>query len=299
MMEEKYPLADWLNYEISDEATAKIVGTPAFETLQKIKKYSATLQTTAFDEPEMLATILASKNKNKTNVIPLYNHWVFKVAAIILLSIGSLFMFQNFTQTKYVADIGQKTNFTLPDASEVALNAGSEIEYQKYNWDRNVDLNGEAYFKVAKGKRFEVATSLGKVAVLGTEFDVKSRENRLDVTCYEGRVQVNYKKYQVLLSQGQSVTFENNKQIDQTVTISKPEWLRNKIVFDKENLMQIIAELERNYDVKIKANLFQTGALFTGKVPSDNLEVALNSIAATYQLKIIKTDSKSIIFEKK
>jgi transmembrane sensor len=298
-MEEKYPLAQWLNDDMTESEKIELTSSPEFATLAKIKKYSAQLKTSDFDEVKMLDTILASKKKQETKVVPMYNNWIFKVAAILVVGIGITMFYQNISVEKQIAANGTKASFTLPDNSEVVLNSGSEIKYKKSNWDRTIQLDGEAYFKVAKGKRFEVNTNLGKVAVLGTQFDVKARNNRFDVTCFEGRVQVNYNKEQLLLTAGQSVCFENGKQINNTVVASKPDWLDNKIAFDKENLEQVVAEIERNYDVKIELNLFDTSELFNGKIPSDSLDVALDIIATTYQLKIKKVSSKSIIFEKK
>jgi transmembrane sensor len=298
-MEEKYPLAQWLNDDLTESEMVALSSSSEFATLAKIKKYSAQLKTSDFDDQKMLDTILTYNKKQETKVVPMYTKWIFKIAAVLAIGIGISMFYQNISVEKQIAANGIKTSFTLPDNSEVVLNSGSEIEYKKSYWDRTLQLDGEAYFKVAKGKRFEVTTSLGKVAVLGTQFDVKARENRFDVTCFEGRVQVNYDKEQVLLTAGQSVSFEKGKQSKNTILASKPDWLDNKIAFDKENLEQIVAEIERNYDVKIKLNLFDTSELFTGKIPSDSFDVALDIIATTYQLKINKVSSKSIIFEKK
>ena len=126
------------------------------------------------------------------------------------------FCLKNFVPQTQTANFGEKTTFSLPDNSEVVLNSGSEINYKKWNWDNNrrLELKGEAYFRVSKGRRFEVQTSLGKVSVLGTQFNVKARKNRFDVVCYEGRVKVNYANTQIILTHGQSVTFENGKQIN-------------------------------------------------------------------------------------
>jgi transmembrane sensor len=296
-MEDNYILAKWLNDEITEKEKATLLAESDFEIYEKIKKYTSQLEISDFDEQKMLSTILTSKKKQENKVVPLFSNWMYKIAAVLVLTFGITFLYQNFDEQKQIASNGNKTSFALPDNSEVVLNSGSEIEYRKNNWNRNVKLEGEAYFHVAKGKRFEVATSLGKIAVLGTQFNVKARQNRLDVICFEGRVQVNYNDKQLLLTQGQSVTFENGNQINTIVSSSKPDWLENKIAFDKESLEHIVAEIERSYNIKIKQNSKNSNQLFTGKIPSDNLEVALQIIASTYQLKITKLNSKSIIFE--
>ena len=181
------------------------------------------------------------------------------------------------------------------------MNSGSEIEYKKWNWDnhRNLELDGEAYFRVAKGKKFEVKTNLGKVTVLGTQFNVKARKNRFDITCFEGRVKVNYKDKEIILTPGKSVAFENGKQLNLLVDTQKPEWLENKIAFNKENLSNILDEIQRQYNVTIEVQANYSNELFTGKMPLDNLDVALQIIATTYHLEPNKISPNKIIFEGK
>jgi ferric-dicitrate binding protein FerR (iron transport regulator) len=226
---------------------------------------------------------------------------MFRVAAILVIALGITLAMQNFTTQNQFASNGTRTSFLLPDNSEVVLNAGSEIEYKKWNWkkNRNLELQGEAYFKVAKGEKFEVKTSLGKVAVLGTQFNVKARKNRFDITCFEGRVKVNYKDKELILTHGQSVSFENGKQVNAKATSAKPEWLENKIDFSKEKLLNITDEIQRQYNVNIRIKSGLSNELFTGKIPTNNLDIALEIIATTYNLEIKKIDPKTIIFQKK
>lgn len=300
MMEKNYNLSKWLNNELTEAELAEFKADLDFEKYEKIKNFSAQLKVADLDEAKMLDNILSHK-KETAKVIPLYKNWMFRVAAVLVLALGITFAVQNFsTETQYASN-GKRTSFLLPDNSEVVLNAGSEIEYKKWNWknNRNLELQGEAYFKVAKGQKFEVKTSLGKVTVLGTQFDVKARKNRFDITCFEGRVKVNYKDKEIILTHGQSVTFENGNQINTTATESKPEWLENKMVFSKEKLPNIIDEIQRQYDVTISIKSGYSNELFTGKIPTDNLDIALQIIATTYNLESKKIDANTIIFEKK
>jgi transmembrane sensor len=299
-MEKNYNLSKWLNDELTEAELAEFKADPDFHKYEKIKNFSAQLKVADLDEAKMLENILSHK-KETAKVIPLYKNWMFRVAAVLVLALGITFAVQNFsTETQYASN-GKRTSFLLPDNSEVVLNAGSEIEYKKWNWknNRNLELHGEAYFKVAKGQKFEVKTSLGKVTVLGTQFDVKARKNRFDITCFEGRVKVNYKDKEIILTHGQSVTFENGNQINTTATEKKPEWLENKIAFSKEKLPNIIDEIQRQYDVTISLKSGYSNELFTGKIPTDNLNIALQIIATTYNLETKKIDTKTIIFEKK
>lgn len=299
-MEKNYILTKWLNDELTEAELTEFKADPDFEKYEKIKNYSAQLKVADFNEAKVLENIL-SHEKAATKVIPIYKNWIFRVAAILVLALGIAFSVQNFSRETQYASNGARTTFSLPDNSKVVLNSGSEIEYKKWNWDnhRNLELEGEAYFRVAKGKKFEVKTNLGKVTVLGTQFNVKARKNRFDITCFEGRVKVNYKDKEIILTPGKSVAFENGKQLNLLVDTQKPEWLENKIAFNKENLRNILDEIQRQYNTNIEVKADYSNELFTGKIPLDNLDVALQIIGTTYHLEPNKISSKKIIFEGK
>lgn len=299
-MEKNYILAKWLNSQLSEKELAEFKASPDFEKYKKIKKYTAHLEVGDFDEATILENVLQYK-KISPKVVSLYKKWFINVAAILVIGLGITFAIQNYTNINQFAENGEKKSFLLPDNSEVVLNSGSEIHYKKWNWSNNrqLKLDGEAYFKVSKGHKFEVKTNLGKVSVLGTQFNVKIRKNRFNVTCFEGRVKVNYKTVELVLTPGQSVTFENGKQTNTTIESSKPAWLDHKIAFEKEDLNQLIAEIERQYNISIVLNTKRTDALFSGKIPTDNLDTTLQIIATTYNLKYSKSTKDKIIFQEK
>ena len=250
-MEENYKLAKWLNDEMTDEELKEFQSESDYHLYQKIKLYSSELETTNFDEEKILSKVIASKNQ-APKVIPLKQNWFLRIAAVLVIGLGLYFSYNTFSATNEIAANGLKNTFTLPDNSEVVLNSGSEINYKKWNWDsnRNLNLKGEAYFKVAKGKKFEVKTDLGTVSVLGTQFDVKARKNRFDVTCFEGRVKVNYNKQEVILTKGQTVAFENNNKIlFENVSETKPSWTSSEINFNKESLSNVLDEIQRQYNI--------------------------------------------------
>jgi len=293
-------LAKWLNNDLSEDELAEFKASPDFEKYQKIKNYTEHLEVDDLDENSMLSNILSQK-KTDSKVVPLYKKWVFRAAAIFVLALGITFAMKFFVPETQTANFGEKTTFSLPDNSEVVLNSGSEINYKKWNWDNNrrLKLKGEAYFRVAKGRRFEVETNLGKVAVLGTQFNVKARKNRFDVVCYEGRVKVNYAHFQILLTHGQNVSFENGKQMKMSINSSKPEWMENQICFYKENIKSLLDEVERQYNITIELNTKDTTSLFTGKLPAKNLDIALQIISTTYHLEATKVSKNKIIFDEK
>jgi len=134
---------------------------------------------------------------------------VLTYAAVTLIFIGlpSLFIYRHFfvtpidsiegkVLTQITAPKGSKTEMVLADGSKVWLNAGSVLKYgTDFNKkDREVFLDGEAYFDVAKNKNkpFLVQTSKLTLRVLGTSFNVKSysEENTIETTLIRGAVKV-------------------------------------------------------------------------------------------------------------
>ncbi|MEN2401269.1 FecR domain-containing protein [Flavobacterium sp. MC2016-06] len=293
-------LAKWLNNDLSEDELAAFKASPDFEKYQKIKDYTDHLEVDDLDENKMLANILKQKNA-APKVVPLYKKMMFRAAAIFVLALGITFAMKNFVSQTQTAVFGEKTTFLLPDNSEVVLNSGSEIKYKKWNWDNNrrLELKGEAYFRVAKGRRFEVQTNLGKVSVLGTQFNVRARKNRFDVVCYEGRVKVNYANTQILLTHGQGVSFENGKQDKMIIKALRPEWMDNQICFYKQNIRTLLDEVERQYNITIQLNAKDTMSLFTGKLPAKDLDVALQIISTTYHLESKKATKNKVIFDEK
>ena len=159
-------------------------------------------------------------------------------------------------------------------------------------------MEGEAYFKVAKGKKFEVNTALGKVTVLGTQFNVKQRDNRFDVTCYEGRVKVNYNQTEIVITKGMSVSFEDGKMITlPESTAQNPEWLSHELAFYQEDLKAIVGEIERHFNVTLELKAANNNQLFTGIIPAKDINISLEILATTYHLKPIKVDSNKYILE--
>lgn len=298
-MEEKYTLAKWLNDEMTEAELAEFKATADYSIYEKIKKASGDLKTPPFNEEQLLSTILATKKEAKP-IIKLTSNWIYKIAAVIVITLGLTYFFTFNPTQKQWAENGKQTTFHLPDNSEVVLNSGSEIEFKEKKWNdnRSLQLNGEAYFKVAKGKTFEVNTNLGKVTVLGTQFNVKARENRFDIVCFEGKVRVNYQNQEVVIAKNQNVSFENGKQLQiSEPTGSKPSWTNNEIEFNHDNIVAIMKEIERKYNITLILKTTPSHQFFTGKLPANNLEAALQIIASTYHLQVTQQNEKVYILE--
>jgi transmembrane sensor len=135
-----------------------------------------------------------------------------RVAAILLIFLGpGLFYYWNYMRP---ADefIFAETHFiesTLPDGTMVSLNAGSTIQIREHfnvN-ERNVSLDGEAYFDVAhnKEKAFVIEAEGLNIRVLGTSFYVNTNgdENTTEVVLVSGEVKLEYNGKELLMKPGQ------------------------------------------------------------------------------------------------
>lgn len=298
-MNEDVTLAKWLNNEMNDKELQEFILTPEYATYNKIKEYSAQLTAPEADMDALYQNITRNKNRAKQVKVRRLNPWLPRVAAILVIMFSAAFFLYASHTTSQMAAAGQRDNFLLPDYSEVVLNAGSEANYKEFNWssNRRLELNGEAYFKAAKGKTFDVVTPHGTVTVVGTQFNVKARNGRLDVTCFEGKVKVTAGNEVVFLTPGKSVAYENGKNLnvadDKNLT---PGWINYEVSFSKESLQNIVSELERQYGTTITFSGSNVPAKrFTGTIPMNDMNTALDIIQGVYHLKSAKAGNNTII----
>ncbi|MCZ8145717.1 FecR family protein [Flavobacterium sp.] len=293
--EEKYQWAAWLDDQVSDAELEQLRQDPDYAVMEKIKSYTAALRTPEFEEDALLLRI-QNQQRQKGKVRRFFVKQTLQWAALLLVFLGiSLGYMMTRTESEMTGS-GESVSFQLPDASEVQLHAGSELSYKTWNWDSNrlVSLEGEAYFKVAKGKRFEVKTSQGTVSVLGTQFNVKVRGNRLEVTCFEGKVQVATPSEKIILTPGKTLAYDQQKRLFfHTTNALQPAWIAKELAFEKERPQEVLAELERHFDLTIKAGAFPKNELFTGKLPGDNSEAALQLLAHSYHFKVVKINDRT------
>ncbi|MDX2415229.1 MAG: FecR family protein [Bacteroidales bacterium] len=97
-------------------------------------------------------------------------------AAFIILLLGVPGIMRFYTKT-IQSDAGEHLAILLPDNSEVDLNALTTIKYNPLWWrfNREVKLEGEAFFNVDPGSDFEVISQAATTMVVGTSFNIVAR----------------------------------------------------------------------------------------------------------------------------
>jgi len=101
----------------------------------------------------------------------------------------------------------------LPDGSVVYLNNNSAIQYEKNFNDRNLELDGEAFFIVEENEvPFIITTDFGEIEVTGTELNVKTDNDKeeLEVDVAKGNVDVKVKNEKKSLKRGERIKFNRN-----------------------------------------------------------------------------------------
>lgn len=289
-----------------------------------------------FDEvySEILSRLDIENSSSGTFVIhhsPLRKILLVSAAAAILAGVfllGRIFPvsktnpgpLDQLTYTEVKSPYGSRSEIKLPDGTSVILNAGSTLKYRNdYNQkNRDIDLYGEAYFKVAKNPDIPLIVSAGYIDVIavGTEFNIKAypEENTIETTLIEGKVEISNindkvdDKEIINLAPNQKAIFikgDDEYKIENTVrNEKKPEplkpvfenilispkadvektvaWTEGKLIFRRENLENLCIDLQRKYDVKfvfIEEDLKKLR--FTGVLLDETLEQVLNVIKLT------------------
>jgi ferric-dicitrate binding protein FerR (iron transport regulator) len=225
-----------------------------------------------------------AKNNLRTMLI-----WTLSAAAAFAL----LVWINNLNaHERILAHAGEQKEILLPEQSGVTLNAGSTIMYRdkSFNQDRTLRLEGEAFFKVKPGSSFKVETDYGSVTVLGTSFNVLSREGRLEVSCFTGKVKVETKaKDQVIITPGQkAIHLESLSGLNSssfTLAEEQPSWIAGRFSFENQPLSEVVAELERQYAIKVNLDAGLGEMKYTGLFEAGNLEKALSLITWPLHLK--------------
>ncbi|NND08615.1 MAG: DUF4974 domain-containing protein [Saprospiraceae bacterium] len=177
---------------------------------------------------------------------------------------------------------GQSLTVNLPDASTVQLNDGSRLSYDPGQFldGRTLNLRGEAFFEVQKGASFQVHTIQGVVTVLGTSFNVFSRSDRFIVHCHTGSVRVEHQSSSVVLKPGEMSMLDQKGalNVDNFDPIGTKDWRSGVFNYENVPLQQVFAEIERQFEVKIKTSEAIYQQTYSGFFNEESLEDALHSV---------------------
>lgn len=290
-------LGRWIAGELSEEERIAFEKTDVYKQFDIINKEAQLLDGPEIDVESALKTVkekLATKPK-KNKVIKLWRS--ISVAAIVIFSTG---IFLTSSKT-YTTGIGESQTITLADGSTVNLNANSSLSHKRFFWSSNksVELKGEAYFTITKGDDFNVATSKGVVAVLGTEFNIKDRSD-FELKCYEGKVQFtqnNKAKDTFILTKGMQVAITQNATKEATFTEEIPTWKKGVSTFAQQPLAEVLEELSIYFNITFDASSVDTKRLFSGSFYHTDMNTALKATLLPMGIKYTQTGKTIVLSE--
>lgn len=215
------------------------------------------------------------------------------LAMAVLLSEGC----RKAAESTIYTAAGEHRKAKLPNGVEVVLNAESTLAFSASTWDAHpeVELEGEAFFKTPKNKRFSILSEQGHVDVVYGTFNVYAREELLEVQCVQGRVQVlnPVGTEKVLLASSEQVSVSNGRMQQRRGLTHSPAWFNGHSVFRDAPVKRVLAEIGRQYGKQMEIDSV-TGN-FSGKFDHKNLEKALTSVCRKTGLKYsVKGDTVRI-----
>ena len=250
------------------------------------------------------------QNKRKIFTLRSAVYSMTKIAAMIAI----VFLIAHYWKNKDTEKIsyqsiyvpaGQRAELTLADGTKVWLNSRSSLKFPTnfQGKSRNVILDGEGFFTVAKNKEvpFIVKTKKYDVKVLGTEFNILaySTDSIWETSLLEGSVEIQTNgKRKLRLEPNTMVRLQGNSLVKQH--IKKMEyfrWREGLICFDNISVKEMIEKLKLYYGVDIVINNQEIlGNRYTGKFRAgDGIEHVLKVLRLNNRFTYEKDDETNKI----
>jgi transmembrane sensor len=164
---------------------------------------------------------------------------------------------------------GGKYQITLPDGSKVWLNALTSLKFPTMfkGRERIVELEGEAYFEVAKNKAMPFKVKMANntsIQVLGTHFNIMAyaNEGSIKATLLEGAINVKKGGLSKLMVPGQQANIADEINLKQVNADEAIAWMNGLFSFDKTDIRTVMRQIERWYNVDV---------VYEGKVPDSQI----------------------------
>jgi transmembrane sensor len=221
------------------------------------------------------------------------------VAAALAWNIGWLDFPDEHT---YRTALGEHKAVALADGSRLDLDTDTEVVVRFSRRSRELKLvRGQALFTVVHGdaRPFDVLADKGRIRDIGTQFDVRRNASRVSVTVLEGAVEVSGFDTTPArpLRQGQRLSYTPQGDFSAVESIdvaAAAAWREGRLVFRGQRLGEVLTELGRYHAASLTVTSARVMDIkVSGTFPTDNLELALKTIAAALPVKLTKTGPQS------
>lgn len=236
------------------------------------------------------------------------------VIGVVGLTVSAFYLSRSGIESQMIAmttNPGMRSHMTLPDGTQVYLNAGSTLTYPSvYSKDeRRVVLEGEAYFKVVhdEDRPFIVSAADDKVRVkvLGTEFNVSAygRDSLIQTTLVNGSVmlEIEGKNGRIVMEPCEKVTYsliDSRVYKERCCTEGVTSWTEGCFVFRDTPMPEVLRQLSHFYSVDFKVtDRHISGYTFTGVFEDASLSQILDylKISSKIDYDIINNENHRII----
>lgn len=204
----------------------------------------------------------------------------------------------------YGTAVGERKTVTLGDGSRIELNTDTELTVSERA--RGVRLiRGEALFTVVHDERkpFEVLAHQGRIRDTGTTFDVRAETDSVSVFVIEGAVSVTAEggRDARVLRPGERLAYNTAGEFTATERLdvdAVSAWRAGRLVLTGRPLGEVIAELGRYHRATVMVSTPRLNAItVSGVLPTDDLKLALSTIAATLPVKLTEVSSQFYLFD--
>ena len=288
----------WLNGTLREKERKQFEETETYKELIKLSDSLKYFKAPEYDTEKELKRFNTTKTKEGRQVKIKWQKTLLRVAAMLTFVVGGYLYYTYFLPETIETSIAESREIILPDSSIVIMNAVSKISYNERKWDKNreLELIGEAFFKVRKGSKFDVKTTEGTISVLGTQFNVKQRKDFFEVVCFEGLVSVQTPLESTQLPAYHKIRIINGEVFkNQFSEEIEPAWINNESAFASVPFHQVISEFERQYDVDVLPQNVNMDQIFTGRFTHKDMILALKSITIPQNISYQITEDRQII----
>lgn len=296
-------LARWLENRLSEDDLQEFHNSEQHEEYLRIKEASDQLALKPFNVDKGWQRLQNETNTEEEHATPrvarrriFYYLSAAAAAVLFLLYVGNFF---SSGMDSFTTEMANQESLVMSDQSSFRLNADSEVKYNEEKWseNRSLTLKGEAFIDVPRKGAFEVITDNGRVSVMGTSFNVYSREDRFRVECYTGTVRVEIDRDNfVILKKGEASRLKDGSLVSYKIQSPKnPSWMNGVSHFESQRLKVVVDELQRQYDIPVTLKRLHN-EVYTGDFVQNDIDKALHQITEVMGLKYDKNEDEIVIY---
>ncbi|MEJ2206350.1 MAG: FecR domain-containing protein [Gemmatimonadota bacterium] len=178
---------------------------------------------------------------------------------------------------------GRVVAIRLSDGSFVRLAQGATVDFPAERGQREVVLDGRAFFAVAPGELpFVVRTRGGEVRVTGTRFEVRDGGDGLRVVVVEGTVELTAAEQVFHVAAGQVATVAPGgipRVADADDVWALLDWPGGLLAFQHTSLGDVAEQLEHHFGVDVRiGDPAVAGRSVTGSFQDEALEEVVDAV---------------------